>query len=356
MHRKKINTIKINIMMYNAGNRDITALQVKCRNVVRECKWVGTVGTLEEHVAKCEFTMLFCPNECEDDEDEITHFMRKDLDKHLETECPCRDHECEHCGVKGMYENITQVHDKKCEKKIVPCPNDDCIITIERRLTKRHLEECGYSKIPCKYQKMGCGVKMMRKDLPKHEDDEDKLHLHKALDKVIELRDFIEESITTLGEDCSWTFRVKEFQNMKDNERFFSSSFYSSPNGYHMQVKVHANGVGDGKGTHVSVYVHMLEGKYDAELNWPFTGNITIEILNQLKDNSHHKKNLSLTKEETISIGGKKGYSKFISHEKLTYDHFKYPRYLKNDTLYFKVSVNIPDHVHKPWLQCIDWN
>ena len=44
---------------YNAsGKRVIQALGVKCRNVDQACKWVGTVGTLEAHVATCEFALV----------------------------------------------------------------------------------------------------------------------------------------------------------------------------------------------------------------------------------------------------------------------------------------------------------
>ena len=107
---------------YVTGNRDIKALQVKCSNVDRKCKWVGTVGTLEAHVAICEFTLVPCTNGCKDNKNEIAHFMKKDLDKHLEN-CPNRDHKCEYCGEKGTYAHITQVHDNICEEKIVPCPN-----------------------------------------------------------------------------------------------------------------------------------------------------------------------------------------------------------------------------------------
>ena len=102
-------------------------------------------------MAKCKFTLLPCPKQCKDNENKIAHIMRKDLDKHLENDCPNRDHECEHCGKKGTYAHITQDHDNTCEKKIIPCPNADCTKTIQRENAKRHLEECNYSEIPCKY-------------------------------------------------------------------------------------------------------------------------------------------------------------------------------------------------------------
>ena len=68
------------------------------------------------------------------------------------------------------------------------CPNADCTKTIQRRNAKRHLEECGYSEIPCKYQKIGCDIKMMRKDMQSHE-YQDKLHLHMALDQITAMKE-----------------------------------------------------------------------------------------------------------------------------------------------------------------------
>ena len=307
------------------------------------------MGTLEAHVATCEYTLIPCSKECKDDKNEISHFMRKDLDKHLKNDCPNRDHKCEHCGEKGPYAYMTQVHDNTCEMKTVPCPNADCIITIQRRNAKRHLDKCDYSEIPCKYQRLGCDVKMKRKYISSHE-DEDKLHLHLALDKVITMEAIIKKHVITLREGNSLTFKFKEFQKEKDNNgRFYSPTFYCL-DGYHMEVQVYASGRADGKSTHVSVYVHMLEGKYDAELKWPFIGNVTVQILNQLDDRNHHKKIIHM-KETNMVVGAGWGYHKFIPHFDLAYDPgWNDAQYLKNDILYFRVSVDIPDH--KPWLEC----
>ena len=70
----------------------------------RGCEWVGTVGTLEEHVVTCGVTLVPCPKQCKDDNDEVKRFMRKALDKHLNNDCPNRYYECQHkCGEKGTY-------------------------------------------------------------------------------------------------------------------------------------------------------------------------------------------------------------------------------------------------------------
>ena len=312
----------------------------------QECEWEGTVGKLETHVAACEFTLLLCPKECKDDKNEILHFMRKDLDKHLENDCPNRDLECKYCGEKGTYANMIQVHENTCEMKIVSCPNADCTKTIQRRNAKRHIDECDYSEIPCKYQRIGCDVKMMRKDMPAHE-EEDKLHLRMALDEVTSMKQQREEDAHRNG--ASLTFELTGFSKKKDdNDRFKSSTFYSSPKGYHMRIEVDVNGYGMRKGTHISAYVHILEGKYDDKINWPFVGKVTCEILNQLEDKNHNTRILHIDKEDNTLVGMCWGYD--IPHAELSHNPVKNTQYLKDDTLYFRVSVDIPDH--KPWLEC----
>ena len=47
-----------------------------------------------------------------------------------------------------------------------------------------------------------------------------------------------------------------------------------------MCLEVYANGCDRGAGTHVSVFVCLMGGKYDGELKWPFQGKITIHLIN----------------------------------------------------------------------------
>ena len=144
---------------------------------------MGTVGTLEEHVATCGFTLVPCPKQCKDDNDAVKCLLKKDLEEHLQTDCPNRDHECEHCGKKSPYAFITQVHDGKCRKKIIPCPNAGCGDTFERQQVRKHVRtKCLYAVIPCKYKGIGCDTELKREDMAAHEQD-DKL-LHKALETV----------------------------------------------------------------------------------------------------------------------------------------------------------------------------
>ena len=48
-----------------------------------------------------------------------------------------------------------------------------------------------------------------------------------------------------------------------------------------MGIRIYPKGVGSGKGTHVALFIHMIQGEYDSFLVWPFSGTITISVLDQ---------------------------------------------------------------------------
>ena len=79
----------------------------------RGCEWVGTVGTIEGHVATCGFTLVPCPKQCKDDSNTVKRLMKKDLDKHLRA-CPHgyhKDFKKDQTQHKQKYEQI--IKDKK---------------------------------------------------------------------------------------------------------------------------------------------------------------------------------------------------------------------------------------------------
>ena len=376
------------------GRRAIQALAVKCDYADLQCEWNGTVGTLEAHVAKCKFTIIPCPKKCRYFDNNVNNFMRKDMAEHLRDGCANRDYKCEYCGHEGQYTTIIQSHDKVCMEKIVPCSVEHCKKTMRRQNLDHHIAtECEYTVIPCEYKSVGCDVNLKRQDMVAHVED-DRYHLNVALQRIAKLQnqvstlenDFksktdtlesqllsaqdsitnltsnltsamssiaqVEEKCRTLRQNEAFTFKVTEYQSKVDsNEAFSSLPFYAYPNGYRISIKVCVNGYGQAEGTHVSVYVSILEGKYDAELNWPVLGNVTFRLLNQLKDEGHHEMVLGFNSSHDALVGSEWGFSKFIPHSELDFDSEKETRYLMDNTLYFSVSItDIPDK--KAWLEC----
>jgi IS4 transposase len=52
--------------------------------------------------------------------------------------------------------------------------------------------------------------------------------------------------------------------------------------------------VGTGYGSHVSLFVHMMQSDWNDTLEWPFSGRISLSILDQ-SDDGEHKRHISKT-------------------------------------------------------------
>ena len=62
-----------------------------------------------------------------------------------------------------------------------------------------------------------------------------------------------------------------------------------------MCLEVYSNGEhSSSKGTHLSVYVRLMAGDNDHQLQWPFVGDIDIMLLNWREDDRHYKKTISI--------------------------------------------------------------
>lgn len=344
------------------GKRTIDALKVKCSNAKMKCQWKGTVGTLETHVAACDFTMLPCPKKCKGDDSKPKQIMRKDIDNHVKDKCPNRDYKCQYCGKKGTYANITQIHDALCEKKLIACPHHDCTEIVERRTVNKHVtEECGFTVIPCKFKNFGCEVEQKRRDMKAHEENNKQEHLDMTMAMTLKLEKECKElkeevsdlSATNIMINRSVTLKLTNVKDRtKDNEPYYFPAYYTHPRGYRMVLKVYVNGTDDGIGTHMSVYIVMEKGRYDSSLKWPFIGGVTISLLNQLEDDNHHTKRLTFIRDDNAKVGDSWGYSQFISHSALYFAYNTYfvpdAYYVQDDTIYFRLYVQIG---HKPWLE-----
>ena len=140
-------------------------------------------------------------------------------------------------------------------------------------------------------------------------------------------------------------FTMTDFEQQKaEGDCLCSPSFYTHPQGYRMCLDVYANGDGDGKGTHISVFVYLMRGEYDNHLKWPFRGNIAIQLLNQIKDQSHYEYTIHFTDSTPkgrVTTGKRSamgwGCHKYISHHALNYNKTKNCQYLKFDCLHFRI-------------------
>ena len=142
-------------------------------------------------------------------------------------------------------------------------------------------------------------------------------------------------------------------QHKTDRDDWYSPPFYTHPQGYKMCLNVLANGYGEGKGTHVSVFACLMRGEFDDHLHWPFQGHVTVAMLNQLEDNSHTTCTIPFTETVEAKYVGRVtdgerasewGYRTFIAHTDLTYNPAKNCQYLKYDCLRFQIKFIFLSH------------
>ena len=316
---------------------------MKCDNFERNCTWVGTVGTVKDHVTTCQYALLPCPKQCQDGGNEICHFMRRDLDDHVKKNCPNREHTCDFCAEKGTFATITQVHNSVCPKMIVTCESFGCEGIMPREHLQDHMKyECEYTVVSCKHKSIGCDAKLARRYMAAHEED-DMIHLGVAINTI----SLLKENSMVLQQGESMVFRMMDYQMKKrTSTSFVSPSFYTS-DGYHMAIEVFADGH---HGTFISIHAPIIEGKYDSKLQWPFLGDVVFTLLNQVEDKNHHSGTLNLIEKDNVKVGDNWGLLEFIPHSQLGHNPVKKTQYLKDDTLYFRVSVTSKNR--KPWLEC----
>ena len=145
-----------------------------------------------------------------------------------------------------------------------------------------------------------------------------------------------------------FNFTTRDFEQRKaENDTWYSPSFYTHPRGYRMCLKVCANGRNTGRGTHVSVFVCLMRGEFDNYLKWPFRGDVTIQLLNQIEDKGHYERTAYYTNDTPDCYAARVtvreraaswGKFKFISHLALNYVCDKNCHYLKYDCLRFRIT------------------
>ena len=200
---------------------------------------------------------------------------------------------------------------------------------------------------------------IQRREVESHLQAAMRLHLDLACVKLGDTQKKFEETTKMLvervnalekdmhsKERCeSFTWRIDGFSEVlrkaKSGEetRIESSPFYRC--GYKCKMSINPNGLSSGENTHLSVYLIIMKGEYDATLTWPFDKTFTFTLIDQ-QENEHNRENIV----ESFFSGPKlssyarpvekenigRGLAKFVSHEKL-----QKRRYIVDDTIFVQV-------------------
>ena len=315
--------------------RTVKELKVCCVHKDWGCPWEGKYGKLEQHLApkgfddqSCQYVATECTYGCGE------RLQRRFLQHHQRKSCLLRPYICKYCEYSSIYEEVKHHHQPVCPNQPMSCPNQCQDTTVTRKTLESHLhKECPLQIVNCEFLYAGCKFKGPRQDMATHmskkteehieilssvnrelihnmkeKDNQianlksETLNLRKQLDhqrasltsKMEALESRLDDMMAGRGGVCAKalvpqmpnvaTFTLENFEHYRAEKlHWFSTPFYSHrpDGGYKMCIRVNPSGVCSGKGTHISVLVHLMKGEYDDSLSWPFRGSVTVEMLNQ---------------------------------------------------------------------------
>ena len=250
---------------------------------------------------------------------------------------------CENCGYYNTFTIVTEKHYPICPRSPIDCPNQHCPVEdLRRHQLEQHLNECSHQLVDC--PNTGCSVRLPRGEMKLHTLQQHNLVLEETNQAVAITPATV--SPQYLYNQAPMEFIISDFSEKK--EEWNSSPFYTHNRGYKFRLNVFPNGNHEGSSTHLSVSAQLMRGEYDNELEWPFEGDIRVELLNWRADNNHHSDTIAynryydpdgihtsrVTDQETARGFGN---PQFLSHTDLA--PTTNTEYLRDDYLKLRVSA-----------------
>ena len=272
--------------------REINDLKVRCQHHREGCEWTGEVRDLQSHLnpdkRKCDYILLPCSFGCGE---RIRSGAMRD---HLKRYCAKRQTSCKHCSYFSTYDIVQEKHLRVCLQVPLLCPNRCSVTEFKRGQLQAHIDECPLQEISCPFTSAGCTVKLPRNEIEKHEDTAMRQHLRLLMKLHLNQATSTPPAATIsppfLYNQAPMEFIISDYYEKKESDvaLYCSSPLYTHNRGYKFRLQVYPNGYGRGSGSHLSVGAHRMRGEYDNELEWPFEGDIRVELLNWREDKNHH--------------------------------------------------------------------
>ena len=330
------------------------------------CNFTDTYQVVtEQHWEVCSYYPLACQNRCG-----VT-FERGDLEDHMKM-CPLEEVQCvfssEGCQAKFIRDNEDDHMDQNTQKHIALMPAATLRISqdFERKLQKQQkvferrsrriafmilaviihlylshnkLQLSGTNQLQMRIEELESSVQHLQQVLGEKLEQE----LKKQSKEIQSQRDML----TILQQEnkelyfhtglLPYYITLSNYQKKKN----IVSSMYTHPEGYRFKLKLFPNGANHGAGSEVSVAVYSLISDHDDELKFPAKFTITLQLLNQHRDQDHHTRDIQCEIKTRGDIGSGVPIGNdwtFIPHADLKLNHEKHTKYLKDDQLKFRIT------------------
>ena len=260
--------------------REVNALVVRCPHKELGCDWEGELGQLEQHLNPgagppssrgCGYVMVECSYQCG------ARLQRQMVREHEMEICPKRPIEMQVASLMRKVEAIAienqllrqELHQvKEGHKKDVNRVEQE-LVEVKQELSDAKKENCQLKKT-CHKLTTNMDVMRVNVDVQKTKTDalEEKCALLQTLKSPLPVPPFY--------------FLVR---NVDQFQRYWcrhaSDLFFSHPGGYKMYVEICPNWQDVQQATHLSLLVYICRGEFDDQLQWPFSGKITVQTYNR---------------------------------------------------------------------------
>ena len=313
-----------------------------CRPAQRggECKWEGELGQLEQRMNGCDYVEEDCAHECGG------RFQPRVVRQHeLET---CSDEEVEEINTSSIVKNLetTLTENKLLREQIELIKKELDAVKMDHQHDAARLnqdqelqslkEEVAQMKIVQEQRDATSQAVKFEEETQELKQKVDSILAENSSVKVemdsLRQRIFdLEQSVDGISKSHlipvpPFYFTLFNFEHhKKESLLWYSEPFYSHIGGYKMRAEVHAGGVHAGEGSHISLYMALMRGENDDNLQWPFRGKITVQVFcyNAWSSGStividHTADDACASKPLVDSIGNPSwGVYKFVSHASL---------------------------------------
>ena len=166
--------------------KKIPELRVNCPLATRGCEWNATLSEVSQHLDVCQEFLIKCKYDCG------VIIKRCELNNHCNNECLNIKVRCEHCRSMIVYKELNQ-HFKECPELPLLCPNN-CATSLKRKQIDSHIEtDCPNTVVECRYERFGCKQVVKRCEMVEHKRTNEMRHLEMttffAVDKIEKLEE-----------------------------------------------------------------------------------------------------------------------------------------------------------------------
>ena len=335
---------------YNKHN-PCPMMEVQCPNIGSGCEAKIIPLKLFDHLVECEFREVDCPIVGCD-----AHMLKKDLSSHMGT-CII-DHQLIINRRMKELEQKPTVELQHAKESVIKKLDDKMALLSEELSDKLSDMQSKVERLKGEQLKLSHSIDNAKSTeyfinglmeiAGKVRKENWRLYLHTVAEFCTQVSP-VQPVIVSLQ-----NYSTKLELSLKPGGLSFRTAQFYSSRGYRMFLNINPSSQGSHRGKYLAVFVTITKGDRDDQLVWPYEGQISIKLLNQLYDRDHHiypkeyflsrsnpnVRDQCIMKPATGSNQGW-GYTDFILSGNLKKsESMPHIQYLVNDSLYFEVNAD----------------